>query len=61
MWRILEELFASCLGYFYPLMFSARDTFLRQIGLYENEDSSWAILSGDEEEVGLAHCILFGK
>lgn len=29
---------------------TARDTFLRQIGLYENEDSSWAILSGDEEE-----------
>ncbi|KAK6030362.1 DnaJ domain protein [Ostertagia ostertagi] len=29
---------------------SARETFLRQIGLSESEDSTWAILSGDEEE-----------
>ncbi|KAK5975644.1 hypothetical protein GCK32_003949, partial [Trichostrongylus colubriformis] len=29
---------------------AARETFLRQISLSENEDSTWAILSGDEEE-----------
>ncbi|XGW12181.1 hypothetical protein V3C99_013121 [Haemonchus contortus] len=29
---------------------SARETFLRQIALSETEDSTWAILSGDEEE-----------
>ncbi|KIH46485.1 hypothetical protein ANCDUO_23462, partial [Ancylostoma duodenale] len=29
---------------------AARDTFLRQIGLSETEDSTWAILSEDDEE-----------
>lgn len=32
-------------------LFRARETFLRQIGLSETEDSTWAILSEDDEEV----------